>query len=180
MFWQYGMTGCFNKLWNRIDIVHWHLLHNCYKSMRATVLLNGGYSDFFRCYKGDQARTYALSILTHWGRMTHICVGNLTIISSDNGLSPGRRQTIIWTDDGILLIQPLGTNFSEISIEILIFSFKKMRLKLLSAKWWPFCLNVLIQHLYGQIDGESIKLSIWHSHWLTKSKHCWMGLLPDT
>ena len=32
--------------------------------------------------------------LTHWGRVTHICVGNLTIIGSDNGLSPGRRQAI--------------------------------------------------------------------------------------
>ena len=46
--------------------------------------------------------------------MTHICVNKLTIISSDNGLSPGRRQAIIWTNDGILLIGPLGTNISEI------------------------------------------------------------------
>ena len=51
--------------------------------------------------------------LTHWGRMTHICVTNLTIIGSNNGLSPGRHQAIIWTDDGILLIGPLGTNFRE-------------------------------------------------------------------
>ena len=86
------------------------------------------------------------SPLTHWGRVTHICVGNLAIIDSDNVLSPGRRQAIIWTNAGILLIGPLGTNFSEISIEILIFSFKKMRLKVSSAKWRPFCLglNVLI------------------------------------
>ena len=35
--------------------------------------------------------------LTHWGRVTHICVGNLTIIGPDNGLSPARRQAIIWT-----------------------------------------------------------------------------------
>ena len=34
--------------------------------------------------------------LTHWGRVTHICVGKLSIIGSDNGLSPGRRQAIIW------------------------------------------------------------------------------------
>ena len=60
--------------------------------------------------------------LTHWGRVTHICVRNLTIIGSDNGLSPGRRQAIIWTNAGILLIGPLGTNFSEILIEIHIFS----------------------------------------------------------
>ena len=38
---------------------------------------------------------HTVLILTHWGRVTHICVGNLTIIGSDNGLSPGRRQAII-------------------------------------------------------------------------------------
>ena len=35
--------------------------------------------------------------LTHWGRVTQICVNKLTIIGSDNGLSPGRHQHIIWT-----------------------------------------------------------------------------------
>ena len=44
--------------------------------------------------------------LTHWGRVTLICVGNLPIIGSDNGLSPDRRQAIIWTKAGILLIGP--------------------------------------------------------------------------
>ena len=56
--------------------------------------------------------------LTHRGRVTHICVNKLTIIGSDNGLWPGRRQAIIWTNAGILLIVPLGTNFSEILIDI--------------------------------------------------------------
>ena len=41
------------------------------------------------------------------------CVGKLSIIGSDNGLSPGRSQAIIWTSAGILLIWLLGTNFSE-------------------------------------------------------------------
>ena len=54
--------------------------------------------------------------LTYWGRMTHICVGNLNIIGSDNGLSPGRRQAIIWTNAEMLSIEPFGTNFSEILI----------------------------------------------------------------
>ena len=63
--------------------------------------------------------------LTHWGRTTHICVSKLTIIGSDNGLSPDRRQAIICANAGILLIGPLGTNFSEILIEILTFSLKK-------------------------------------------------------
>ena len=87
-------------------------------------------------------------IFTHWGQVTHICIGNLTIIVSDNGLSPYRRQAIIWTNAGILLIGPIGTYFSEILIEILTFSFKKMRLNVSSAKRRPFCLglNVLTQH----------------------------------
>ena len=87
-----------------------------------------------------------LNMLTHWGRMMHICVGKLTIIGSDNGLSPGWRRAIIWTNARILLIWPLGTNFNEILIGIQTFSFKKMRLKMSSAKWRPFChgLNMLI------------------------------------
>ena len=82
------------------------------------------------------------SHLTHWGRVTHICVGKLTIIGSDNGLSPGRRQAIIWTNAGILLIGPLGTKFSEILIKIYTFSFKKINLKVSSGKWRPSCLGL--------------------------------------
>ena len=80
--------------------------------------------------------------LTHWGRVTHICVGKITIIGSDNGLSPCQRQAIIWTNAGILLIGPLGTNFSEILIGIQTFSFKKLHLKTSSAKWRLFCLGL--------------------------------------
>ena len=35
------------------------------------------------------------TILTHWGCVTHICAGKLTIIDSDNGLSPVWRQAIM-------------------------------------------------------------------------------------
>ena len=85
------------------------------------------------------------SCLTHWGRVMHKCVSKQTIIGSDNGLSPGRRQAIIWTNDGILLIRSLGTNFSEILSKNHTFSFKKMLLKMSSAKWQPswLGLNVL-------------------------------------
>ena len=54
---------------------------------------------------------------------------NWVIIGSDNGLSPVQRQAMIWTNAGILLIGPLGTNFSEILIGIQTFSFKKLHLK---------------------------------------------------
>ena len=84
----------------------------------------------------------SINELTHWGRVTHICVSKLIIICSDNGLSPGRRQAIIWTNAGILLIGPLGTSFSEILVEIHAFSLKKMRLKMSSGKRWPFCLGL--------------------------------------
>ena len=46
-----------------------------------------------------------------------ICVGELAIIGSDNGLSPGRPQAIIWTNVGILLIVSLGTNIAENTID---------------------------------------------------------------
>ena len=84
-------------------------------------------------------------VLTHWGRVTHICICTLTIIASDNGLSPGQRQAIIWTNDGVLLIRSLETNFSmfsEILIGIKAFSFKKLHLKTSSAKWHLFCLGL--------------------------------------
>ena len=64
-------------------------------------------------------------VCTHWGWMTQICVSKQTMIGSDNGLSPERHQAIIWTNAGILLIGPLGTNFSEILNKTHIFSFKK-------------------------------------------------------
>ena len=82
--------------------------------------------------------------LTHWGRVTHICVSKLTIIGSDNGLPPDWRQAIIWTNAGLLLIQTLRTNFSEILIRIHTFSNKKMHLKMSSGKCWLFCLGLKV------------------------------------
>ena len=82
--------------------------------------------------------------------MSHICICNLTIVASGNGLAPGQFQAIIWTNPGILLIGPIGTNVNEILIEIHIMSFKKLHLNMSSVKWRPFCLglNVLKWELY--------------------------------
>ena len=113
-------------------------------------------------------RSHFGNYLTHWGWVTHICVGNLNIIGSDNGLSPGllgRPGAIIWTSAGILLIGPLGTNFSEILIGIQTFSFKKMHLKMSPAKWRPFCpgLNVLKmnQNCFIQAIHTKDSLTLW-------------------
>ena len=87
------------------------------------------------------------SPLTHWGRVTHICIGKLTIIDSDDGLPPGRRQAIIWSNAGVLLIGLLGANFREIFIGIQTLPFNKMHLKMSSAKRRPFCLGLNVLKL---------------------------------
>ena len=58
-------------------------------------------------------RFVSILFLTHLGRVTHIYVGKLIAIGSDNGLSPDRRQATIWTNVGLFSIGPLRTNFSE-------------------------------------------------------------------
>ena len=62
---------------------------------------------------------YAYLIEAEW------CVSKHSFIGSENGLTPGRSQAIIWTNARILLIGPFGTNFSEIFIEIRIFHPRK-------------------------------------------------------
>ena len=77
------------------------------------------------------------SPLIHLARLTHICVSKLTIIYSDNGLSYGRHQAIIWINAKILLIGYLGTKFGEIVDKIHKSSFKKMHMKMSSGKFRP-------------------------------------------
>ena len=113
-----------------VEVMAWHQIGfshmvSNYHNLRQKIL------NVLRC-------TEKRIFITHWGRVMHICISKLTIIGSDNGLSPGRRQAIIRTNAGILLIGPLGTNFSEILIGIQTFSFKKIHLKMSSAKWHPF------------------------------------------
>ena len=93
---------------------------------------------FMKC----QPLCWGINILTRWGRVTQTCVSRLTIIGSDNGFSPCRRQVNIWTNAGILLIGPLWTILSEILIEIDSFLLKKMHLKMSSGKWRLFCLGL--------------------------------------
>ena len=137
-----------------MSIIHnykaFHFRHHCRYDSPCNCQCCWSKTNHFCVMLGEAHHNYlAKSLLwwlTHCGRVTHICVGELTIIGSDNGLSPERRQAIIWTNAGILLIGPLGTNFSEILIEIQTFSLKKIRLKMSSAKCCPFhlSLNVLM------------------------------------
>ena len=85
-------------------------------------------------------------IKIHWGRVTHRYIGKLTIIGSDNGLPPGRRQAIIWNNAGVSLIRPWGTNFDEMLIATETFTF-------MSRKCRPFWLglNVLKLHNFAPL-----------------------------
>ena len=119
--------------------------------------------------------------LTHLGRVTHICVSKLTIIGSDNGLTPRRRQAITWTSAGILLIRPLETKFSENLIEIHMFSFKKMHLKMSSVKWRLFCLPQCVKWssprvavVFGvcPICRSQVLSREWRCSWSSADRRC--------
>ena len=133
-----------------------HYLNQCWLSIRG-VLWHSPESSFTRSAHELNLqctpRNYTFIIIItsprdQWINLSrqsdNICISKLTIICSDNGLSPGWCQAIIWTNAGILLIGHLGTNFSESSIRIQTFSFKKMQLKMSSAEWCPFCLGLSV------------------------------------
>ena len=72
----------------------------------------------------------------------------LVSIGSKNALPPIGRQTIILINAHLLSIGPLGTNFSDISIKVQIFTCTKMHLKISSAKWWSvFCMGRWVNSL---------------------------------
>ena len=78
------------------------------------------------------------TVLTQWGRVMHICVGNVSIIGSDNGLSPARRQATIWTNVGILL----GTNFSDIFFQV--HAFENVVSKMAAILSRPQCVKYAV------------------------------------
>ena len=49
-------------------------------------------------------------------------------------LPPSWHQAVTWTDAGVLLTTPGGTNISEIWIKLQPFSYKDMNLKMQSEK----------------------------------------------
>ena len=90
----------------------------------------------------NERLTFCTSVKSLRPTDAYMWVSKLTIIVSNNSLSPGRRQAIIWTNAGILLIRTLGTNSNDILSEIYTFSVKKMPLRMSSAKWRQFCLGL--------------------------------------
>ena len=129
-----------------VQVVHtWPIPHHT-KSVLSECL--------YQCILSNHLLTFK-NVLTHWGRMRHICVGKTTIIGSDNGLSPGRRQAIIWTNAGILLIGTLGTHFSEILSEIHTFSFSRNSIwnvvcEIAAILFKSQCVNTVYFNIYDE------------------------------
>ena len=71
-----------------------------------------------------------------------MCASKLAIIGLGYGVLPKRRQAIILTSAGRLLIGPLETDFNNILIKIQSFLVKKMPLKMSSTKFRPFCVGL--------------------------------------
>ena len=95
-------TECIHMTWLPQKLLAlWYLLLKILVTKSATMWFYCNMVSFLQNSQNRYLLLILIRKLTHWGRMTHICIGNLTIIGSDNGLSPGWRQSIIWTNDRI-------------------------------------------------------------------------------
>ena len=139
-------TLCKDWCWTKVHVFQWNSIVQLYtgfvKSRKYVVI----------------TALSEINVLNHWGRVSHTWVDHLTIIGSDNVLSPGRHQTIIWTSAGILLTGLLKTNVSEILFEIQTFPLTKIHLKISYAKCPPFCpcLHVLINNISNEYEPKHV------------------------
>ena len=108
------------------------------------------------------------SVCAHEVWIQLICVGNPTIIGWDNGLSPGWHQAFVWTNAGkVLISRLLRTYFNEILIAIYTFWLRKMHLKMLSGKWWPFRLGLNVLNKSAAFQNHDLAPATNQSKWLT-------------
>ena len=153
-----------------ITLIHWgRVTHKCLSKLPNFVSDNGVSPVQRKAIIWTNAailliRTFGSKLqwnLNYWGRVTCICTSKLTIMGSDNGLSPGRRQALIWTNAGLLSIGTAGTNFSEILVEIQTVFFKNIYLKISSRIWQLFCfdLNVLSEIETFSVRNMYLKMS---------------------
>ena len=111
--------------------------------------------------------------LTHWGRVTHICISKLTTIGSDNGLPPGRHQAIIWSNAGMLLSSTLGTIFSEKRnwyIFIQANAFENVVWKMAAILSRPQCANTLRPRQNGHHFPDDI------FEWIIWNENAWISI----
>ena len=115
----------------------------------------------------------------YWHRwhLVAFCCGLLMIIEAEwriySKLTAIGIWTIIWTNAGIVLIEPFGTNFSQILIEVYTFSARKMHFKTSSGKWRLFCLGLNVLPLIAALLDSlqyAAPLPVNLSWWILENK----------
>ena len=115
-----------------------------------------------------------LPISVNSERVTHICTSKLSIIGSDNCLSAGRQQTIIWTNAGTLLIRQLGTNSNAILIKIHTLEKSSVEMTTISSRpqfvrgtWLELsCYSCIQYQLKRHVPLlKTLELRLNHSQW---------------
>ena len=110
-----------------------------------------------------------------------VCVDILTIIGSDNGLSPGQRQAIIWTNDRILSIRPLGIRNSYIFIQE--YAFEKVFCKMGVILSQPQCVNFIVSNVPVSTSvGTAMTSPLHYIHWYSKGLMLvdWFNVITPT
>ena len=109
--------------------------------------------------------------LSHWCWMTHLCISKLTITGSGNGLSPGQRQVIIWTNTGILA-RPKGGLFryhvKRIHFTMQGFGFLSA---ILRQNWWPCTTTTDVPPLFNLARFDLNKDCCWKNYLQTDSDY---------
>ena len=168
---KYAVAKCFHKFSNPCNVwlrLYKSVLNDTDKMqlMQRYIMLVILLFSVFLTYIDTVIRKNISCINFHfmcWGRMTHICVNKLNIFGSDNGLSPGRRQAIKWTNAGILLTRTLGTKFSDILNAIHAFLIKNafqnvawkmasiclgLNVSIIAWLWARYSINILYSSYY--------------------------------
>ena len=126
----------------QVDHICWHISVSV-GSKRVNIFGKNNWVQCKFCINKRKLPDLSGSIVSvHWGRVTHICVSELTIIGSDNGYSPVLAPSHYLNQCWNIINSTPIKKFSQILIEIHTFSFKKMHLKMSSGKWRPFCLGL--------------------------------------
>ena len=128
--------------------------------------------------------TWFITWLTHWGRVRYICIRKVIIIGSDNDLSPGWCQAIIWTNAGILLIEPLGNKLQwNLNQNFYFFiqenAFEHVVWKMATIVSQPQCVNGLINYYATLADSSSALIRRISYSWILNAidQHIWV--LPN-
>ena len=107
-------------------------------------------------------------------------------IGSGNGLSPNRRQAITWINAILLLIRPLGTNFSEIQNTKLFIegnAFENVVCEMAAISPWGRWVNISSEkwHMLYQFIFTEFTIQLTNVYWFISQNFVWIYIsLPPS